>query len=347
LKRFLTIFLFPFAIIYDIITRCRNLFYDFGIFKSYEIPVFSIGVGNLSAGGTGKTPFISYLINQFENKQIAVLSRGYGRKTTGYLEVNENSSPTTVGDEIFMLFEKHKSRAKFFVCENRKIGVQNLLEKYPEIDVILLDDAYQHRGVKPLFQVLLSRFDKPFFEDYLIPFGRLREARKGANRSDVIICTKTQDFSLDKEMFFKNGVSNYKKNGTPVFFTYQLFDGPSNMFGETIKIGGNVKVLSALADNDLFVNQISKDFKVVKAHLFPDHFAYKSAELMELIGKEPIITSEKDFVKIKNLLAEEILKWFYVQKLEIRFEKEEDEFLTSIKKQFKRFQEKKGSLNIG
>lgn len=309
--------------------------------------MFSISVGNLSAGGTGKTPFISYLINQFDNKHIAVLSRGYGRKTNGYLEVKNSSTPKTVGDEIYMLFEKHKSNAKFFVCENRKKGVQNLLEKYPETEIILLDDAFQHRGVEPTVQILLSRLDKPFFNDYLIPAGRLREARNGAKRADVIICTKTKGLTFEIETFFENGISSYKKKKTPLYFTSQVFGNPSNPFGETLKIGENVNVLSGLADNQLFVKQISRDFQVVKKYLFPDHYAYKKAELLDFLSNEPIVTTEKDFVKIKYLLSEENYRWYYIQKLEIKFEKDEDQFLTSIKKEFKRFQEKKGSLNIG
>jgi tetraacyldisaccharide 4'-kinase len=342
--------LFPFAIIYDAVTLFRNYFFELGLFKSYQIPVFSISVGNLSVGGTGKTPFISYLIQNLEFENIVVLSRGYGRKTHGYLEVDSSSTPCTVGDEVIMLFEKHKAKAKFFVSENRKIGILKILEKYPETEVILLDDAFQHRWVKPTLSILLSTFYDPFFSDYLLPFGRLREARKGAFRADLLIITKTKNVNNAQSESFEKKLSLFKNKEAGVFYAAQSPALPANLFGEILQTGDNVKVLVGLANNQTFVNQISKEYKIVSEHLYKDHYNYTSTDIYEVLNKEPespIVTTEKDFVKIKFLLSNDELKNIFVQKLEINFLKDENQFLSNINSSFKRFQEEKGSLIIG
>lgn len=324
------------------------MFFDLGVFKSYKIPVFSIGVGNLSLGGTGKTPFISYLIQNITNEHVVVLSRGYGRKTKGYLEVDSESNAKTVGDEIFMLFEKHKNKAKFFVSENRKKGILKILDKYPETQVILLDDAFQHRWVKPTLNILLSTVDKPFYTNYVVPFGRMREARIGAKRADIIIGTKTNDLKDENVRGFSKGIIKYKNENTSVYFTTHVFSHPENTFGETLKTGDKVKVVSGLANNKSFISQISNECNIVSEHLFKDHYDYSTNDLNLILKNNPqapIVTTEKDFIKIKTLLPIEDLKPIFIQKLEVRFLEDEKLFLSNINTLFKRFQEEKRFFN--
>ena len=189
--------LFPFAILYDLVTRIRNFFFNTGIFyqTSFKTPV--IVVGNLSVGGTGKTPQIEYLIRLLKNNfKTAVLSRGYKRETKGFVLLNENHVAIDVGDEPLQYFQKF-GNIDVAVCANRVKGITNLIKSnIPE--VILLDDAFQHRKVKGSFYILLTKFDDLFMDDFLLPMGRLRESREGAKRADIILVTKCPD-DLTKE----------------------------------------------------------------------------------------------------------------------------------------------------
>ncbi|MFT4734170.1 MAG: tetraacyldisaccharide 4'-kinase [Algoriphagus sp.] len=336
---------------YNGLTKFRNFLYNSLILKTFQTPVYSIGVGNLAVGGTGKTPFVSYLIQQFPGVQIAVLSRGYGRKTKGFLSVDKASSPATVGDEIFMLFEKHQAVSKFFVCEDRKLGVQNIMRLHPATELIIFDDIFQHRRVRPNLNILLSTFSSPFFDDFLMPYGRLRESRQGLKRADMLIFTKVQNGLSDwQRSHFMKSVKKVSDKGLPIFFTKQKTDKTININEKSLKSGEKVTVLSALARNDLFQSDVGKSFDVSEKFGFRDHHAYTIKDLQDIWHKAsslPVITTEKDFVKLKQLLSKEQLESFYVFKIEANFLEDEALFLTYIKEDFKRFRSRKGSLNNG
>ena len=179
--------LYPFSIVYDGVTRLRNYAYDNQWLDStqYEIPVIS--VGNLSVGGTGKSPMIEYLVSFLrEEYTIAVLSRGYKRKTKGFLEVQTASTAAEVGDEPLQIKKKFPS-ITVAVCADRRTGIDKLKNK---AELILLDDAFQHRKVRPALQIVLTAFDDLFLDDLLLPAGNLRESSKGKQRADIIIVTK-------------------------------------------------------------------------------------------------------------------------------------------------------------
>ena len=168
----LRVLLFPFAIIYNVITSLRNRLYDQGVKPSikFELPV--IGVGNLTAGGTGKTPLTEYLIRLLaRNYKVATLSRGYGRRTKGFRIAQPTDSAATVGDEPFQFFVKFGDRVKVAVGEERALAIASLLQQYPRTEVILLDDAFQHRRVIPSLNILLTDYHRPFYEDLLLPAG--------------------------------------------------------------------------------------------------------------------------------------------------------------------------------
>ncbi len=184
----LRLLLFPFAIVYDLVTHARNWAFDKGFLeqRSFSTPI--IAIGNLSTGGTGKTPMTEYLIRQFEGR-IAVLSRGYGRKTSGFKMVEVDSAPSEVGDEPLQIKRKFGAKITSAVCEKRVDGVERLIgDNQP--DLILLDDAYQHRYVKADHYVLLTAFGDPYYNDFVLPAGNLRESRQGANRAHSIVVTK-------------------------------------------------------------------------------------------------------------------------------------------------------------
>lgn len=186
----LRILLFPFSMLFGGITTIRNRLYDWGFFKSHAFDLPVISVGNLSVGGTGKTPHVELLIRSIQQRyQPAVLSRGYKRKTKGFLLADEHAQAQTIGDEP-MQYRLNFPDLVVAVAEQRVLGIPRLLQAHPEVEVILLDDAFQHRRVKPGLQILLTSYDRPYTRDRMIPLGRLREPRAGAQRADIIIVSK-------------------------------------------------------------------------------------------------------------------------------------------------------------
>ena len=186
------IILYPFATLLNFLTSIRNFFFDVGIFKEQTFEYFSIGVGNISQGGTGKSVLVSYLAEILkDNFMINILSRGYGRKSDGFQIANKISTPNQLGDEPFM-FYKQNQEIRVAVCNSRKEGMLRLIDSINKNlkNIFILDDVYQHRWVKPSFMILLTEYSKPYFRDYLFPSGNLRESKKSASRADIIVVTK-------------------------------------------------------------------------------------------------------------------------------------------------------------
>jgi tetraacyldisaccharide 4'-kinase len=191
--------LFPFAALYSLITGIRNFLYNQGVFKSYTAPVPTIVVGNLSVGGTGKSPQIEYLIRLLADKYgIATLSRGYKRQSEGFVLANENTKVKDLGDEPFQFFSKFKN-IRVSVDANRIHGIQQLLQLENSPEVILLDDAYQHRKVKASCYILLTAYNDLYCDDFVLPVGNLRESKTGAKRAKAVIVTKCPPTLSDSE----------------------------------------------------------------------------------------------------------------------------------------------------
>ena len=189
--KFLRLFLFPFSIVYSLIISIRNKLYDLRIFKTttFDLPIIS--VGNLSTGGTGKTPHIEYLVSKLSNNyKLATLSRGYKRKTKGFLLAKDSHTALEIGDEPKQ-FQTKFPNIDVAVDSNRVNGVEQLLKNRPDLEMILLDDAYQHRKIGRSINILLTEYSNPFFKDYILPMGNLRESRFGYNRANIIIVTKS------------------------------------------------------------------------------------------------------------------------------------------------------------
>ena len=304
--------LYPFAIIYDVVTRIRNFCYNAGFFKetSFKIPV--IVVGNLSVGGTGKTPQIEYLIRLLkENYKIAVLSRGYKRKTEGYLLLNYSHSAEDVGDEPLQYFKKF-TNISVAVDANRVAGITKLIEdKSPE--VVLLDDAYQHRKVKGSFYILLTKYDDLFVDDFLLPTGSLRESRRGAKRADVILVTKCpENLSKDAQNRVIQKLKKYQKK---VFFTTISYNdktsGRSEVLIEDLK-DYDVLLVTGIANPTpllSFLNNKKVNFKHLK---YSDHHHFSNQEIDFIkdeysklsSSKKIILTTEKDYVRLENKMDE-------------------------------------------
>ena len=307
LLRFL---LFPFAIIYDVVTSIRNFFFEVGFFKqtSFKVPV--IVVGNLSVGGTGKTPQIEYLIRLLKDHfKTSVLSRGYKRKTTGFVLLNNTHSAEDVGDEPLQYFKKFKN-INVAVDANRVEGITKLITDNAS-EVILLDDAYQHRKVKGSFYILLTKYDDLFTDDFLLPTGNLRESRRGAKRSDVILVTKCPVNLTESS---KNKIEEkLKKFHKKVFFTTISYDnktaGSESILIDDLK-NYEVLLITGIANPTpllSFLKEKNVSFKHLK---FADHHHFTENEIDTIkkeyndlkTSKKLILTTEKDYVRLENSL---------------------------------------------
>lgn len=300
--------LFPFSILYYLITSARNFLFDKGLFKEHQFRTPIIVVGNLTVGGTGKTPQIEYLIKLLQdNYKIAVLSRGYMRKTKGFIRLNNNHKASDVGDEPLQYFSKFKN-ITVAVDENRVNGIQQLQKKSNPC-VILLDDAYQHRKVKPNFSVLLTKYKDLFVNDFLLPVGNLRESRVGAQRCDVIIVTKCpKDLSDLEKKTIKKQLESYNK---PVHFTSISY--ASNLKGTNKLSINNLKIYTVLlvtgiANPDPILNFLAKK-EINFIHLkYKDHHCFSAKELKEIEQNfkmienknKIILTTEKDYMRLKS-----------------------------------------------
>ncbi len=296
--------LFPFAILYGIVTSIRNLFFDIGILKSYTFDLPVIAVGNLSVGGTGKTPQIEYLIRLLsQNYRIATLSRGYKRKSEGFVLADAHSNAAILGDEPFQFFQKFKN-IQVAVDANRKNGIEQLLSQSEKPEVILLDDAFQHRKVKAGFYILLTAYGDLYANDRMLPTGNLRESRVGAKRASIIIVTKCpKTLSLEEQHQIR--IKLKPKTNQELYFTTIEYD--DFVYAENKKLAINEvlnqeKVLIAgIAKPEPFFNYLKNPSDACLT--FPDHHHFAEDEISAIKNKAQnkiIITTEKDFVRLKD-----------------------------------------------
>lgn len=308
--------LYPLALMYNLITSLRNWFFDLGWLKSTESPIPTILVGNLSVGGTGKTPMVEYLIRMLkEESKLGTLSRGYGRASKGFLEAKQDSSPQLVGDEPFQIFKKFGNEIQVFVGEDRVSALQKIKDGSREPQLVILDDAFQHRAVKAHLNILLTTFQKPFFSDHLLPAGRLRESRRGAKRADLVVVTKCPEIINEgMKNEFRDRILQYAKLKTPVLFS-QIFYGKPYPVVARSKFSTSVILLSGLANDELLVNYARNNFDVLKIFSFPDHHDYSAADFMEVRKacqnyqdrEVVLLITEKDVEKVKSVAPRDFL----------------------------------------
>jgi len=317
--RFIQVLLSPIAFLYGIVMLVRNLLFDIGILhaESFDRPVIS--VGNLSFGGTGKTPHIEYLIRLLKGKySLAILSRGYKRETKGFILGTAKSNVSFVGDEPMQYIRKFDS-VKVAVDENRKRGIRTLLTKFPDIEVVLLDDAFQHRWVKPGLSILLTNYHDLYTDDHVAPAGRLREFHFGSRRADIIIVTKTPKiFSPITRRRIMEELRPLAHQS--VFFSYLKYDQPVAVFENESSVfpakTSYILLFTGIADDYSIREQLGRMCSELTVIKFPDHHQYKTADL-ELIKrkfndlpsqKKVIVTSEKDVMRLKTAELSNFLK---------------------------------------
>jgi len=333
------------SIIYGTITQIRNFLFDANIFRTKSFPIPIIGVGNLAVGGTGKTPHVEFLIDILKKEhKTAVLSRGYRRKTKGFRLASINTDTAeTIGDEPFQILGKFPETI-VAVDENRVHGVNELLNLHPETEVIILDDCFQHRKIKAGLSILLTDFHRLYCDDFMLPYGSLREYPKNSKRADIVIVTKCDaDFRLTDKSYFER-----KLNILPhqkLFFSafeyapiYKAFDN-----AEVIsEIGENddILLLTGIANPQPALNHLMQFSSKISTLFYDDHHNFTAneiAQIDEYYSRLPegsiIVTTEKDAARLKSypFLTEKIKQNLFVLPLKIKIlNNEQDLFIKTI-----------------
>lgn len=316
LEKFITGVLTPMSWLYGCGVWTRNKLYDTGIFKEHKFDIPIVSVGNLTVGGTGKTPHVEFLAQNLSHKyHVAVLSRGYKRKTKGFVVLNSKSTPDLVGDEPMQIFKKLGDKIKVAVCENRKEGIDKLRKAYPYINLIILDDAFQHRRVKAKVSVLLVDYNRMIDKDRLLPLGRLREPSYAKYRADMLIVTKCPenikpidyrmvDKELDLLSFQKLFFSSYEYSDIKPVFPEE---SPYSVHLSSLYETDSVLLVTGIAYPRMFVKHFKNYPFRVRVLRFPDHHDFTRKDIMaiseyfeKLEGKRKIIlTTEKDAVRLE------------------------------------------------
>lgn len=313
-NRFLRSLLRPLSALYGGLTDLWHALYNAGWRKAASFDRFVIGVGNLTVGGTGKTPHVEYLLRNLRpHYTLAMLSRGYGRRTKGYRWVGPSDTAETVGDEPLQVYQKFGENSAVAVGEERALAIPRLLADFPATEVILLDDAFQHRAVQPQLTLLLTDYNRLFYNDLPFPLGRLRERRHGALRADAVLITKCSVGLTEAERgLITANVRRYTRAGVAVFFTAFRYGAPQSLTraGETLR-GGGTLLVTGLANPDPLEAFVRERFSLEKHLRFSDHHAYTPGDLTKInaalaalpVGEKAVITSEKDAVKLRPLLT--------------------------------------------
>lgn len=315
--------LYPFSLVYGLITGIRNMLYDKGVMRSTEHSVPTICVGNLAVGGTGKTPHVDYLVTLLKPRyRVAVLSRGYKRKSKGFRIVTALDTVAMAGDEPLQLALRH-SDITIAVDRNRNNGIREIMRQRPDTEVILMDDGFQHRSVVPGRSVILSDYSNLYINDCLLPCGTLREHRRNVRRADIILITKTPPgiTAMDMRIMFKR-IGKYPYQN--LYFTTLKYGAPVPVFpGEAAASGvadelreADILLVTGIANPGPLVSHLKDICRSVRHVSFSDHHNFTAEEISRLkpetsedfSGRFYIFTTEKDAVRLR--MIEEVPEWF-------------------------------------
>jgi tetraacyldisaccharide 4'-kinase len=337
------LFLAPVAWIYGLVLSIRNRLYDAGTKKSisYDIPI--ICVGNITVGGTGKTPMCEMLIGHFSKiYTVALLSRGYGRKTKGYLEVEAKSSYRKVGDEPKQIKLKYP-QAVVVVCEDREAGIERIRAEHPEVRLIIMDDGFQHRRIEAKINIVMVDYTRPMDKDHLLPLGSLRDNPRQLRRAHYVIVTKCPpDLTpLSRRITLKRlELLPYQRLSFTQTITGDLYPAFSDDTQREIKAGSPVVGMAAIGNPMPFVDNLSRKYNLVGELLFRDHHPYHVSDLHTMehaLKRAPegtvIVTTEKDVVKLGtgSKMTSELRSKIFVQPMGMRFMGEaKEDFLKKL-----------------
>lgn len=324
---------------YSWIMMIRNLAFDTGVLKSHKPDIPTICVGNITVGGTGKTPHIEYISGILKEKYtIAVLSRGYGRKSKGYIKAMGTTSMEQIGDEPFQIKQKFPG-IDVAVCEKRAEGIERLKEGDRALQVVLLDDAFQHRHIKAGLNILLIDSSRPVWRDCVMPFGRLRERAHGIARADIVIFTKCKGLTAEQKSAYRSYIKERKE--IPVYFTAIRYGKSYPLFGNTaatIAAGSRVLLVTGIANPQPLKAEIEKRGAKVELMQYGDHHDFSTTDLEDIAtcfaksGCTMIVTTEKDAARLgqRNDLPQTVRDNTHVLPIEVEFLDGEDKLFNKI-----------------
>jgi tetraacyldisaccharide 4'-kinase len=345
MKRRKNILLYPISLLYGLITGIRNFLYDSGILTSVEFHFPVICVGNITVGGTGKTPHTEYLAELLRGKfKVAILSRGYKRKTHDFRVAISSSQVRDIGDEPLQIF-RHFPDVLVAVDKNRVHGVKRILEEYPDIEVIILDDGFQHRKIVPGYSILLSDFERLIVRDHMLPYGNLRESKQNMRRADMILITKSPEniSPIQRRLIVKEVDKSPYQNLYFTTFRYktplQVFNYPHQVNQPDIAKGAScgIILITGIANPQPLKEYLEKSYNEIIHLSFPDHYNYTEKDLSGISSAyydlksttRFLFTTEKDAVKLREFtnIAEPIKSAFFYIPIGILFLNEDkDEF---------------------
>ena len=321
--------LYPLSLIYELYTSFRNFLFDLGIIDSIEYKIPTIGIGNLSTGGTGKSIVVDYIIGKFKNKnKITTLSRGYNRNTKGFIQASNISTAYEIGDEPFQFYSKHPE-INVVVCEDRRKGMNIILKNLPDTDLCIWDDVFQHRFVKPRLMILTTTFQYPFYKDEILPIGNLRENISSAKRADLIVVTKCPDnlSQKDKVSFLESLNPN---DNQKVFFSSLTYMQKIKSDSEEVDIDVLEDVdfilVTGIADSSYLVNFLKNKALKFKHLKYSDHYNFNKSSIDKITGlslNKIILTTEKDFGRLRPKINNRDI--YYIE-VGLKFPKEINEY---------------------
>lgn len=307
--------LLPCSKLYGGITYMRNKFFDWNVLRQVDFDVPVVTVGNLAVGGTGKTPHVEYLVKAFKrSRRVAVLSRGYRRKTKGFIIAGRTSTPSDIGDESYQIYHKFNGEVIVAVCEDRVFGIKELLRLDPSIEMIILDDAFQHRYVRPAASIVITEYNHPLKEDAMLPYGRLREPARGINRADIVIVAKCPPKMTP--WAYRERVKDYDLFPSQhLFFSHFAYQPLRPVFPDIatavpyldwLTAADTILAVAGIGNPRPFVRHLKSFEAKVKVDIFADHHQYTRKDIdyihrrySQLKGKQRIIiTTEKDAVRL-------------------------------------------------
>ena len=332
----------PLSWLYGMVVHIRHKLFDLKILRSEEFDIPVVCIGNLTVGGTGKTPVAELLIERFsEHYRVGVLSRGYRRKTKGFVLSTPTSSARTIGDEPRQMKLKYPS-VPVAVCEKRAEGIRLLRKAHPEIELIILDDAFQHRYVEPWVNILLMDYNNPVYRDRLLPWGRLRDTRNQIHRANFVLVTKCPDDlnPLDMRIVINSlGLFPYQS----LYFTRMRQGEITPLFADRavgkVREGDPVIAMSGIANPVPLLENLRKRFDVVAELTFDDHHTYRLSDMRRLEAlfaaypEAVVLTTEKDAVKLTNRkkVPEAVQQRLYYVPIHVSFVADsESEFLRQL-----------------